>query len=94
VGFTLPVDKPSLIDYMLQTRYNKWEFNYDPAAEQAQAMAGLAGGGTPPNGSGSPGMPGSTGMPGTPGNGPGQTTPGSIPSNPNPTAPPGSSSPQ
>ncbi len=83
VGFTLPVDKPSLIDYMLQTRYNKWEFNYDPAAEQAQAMAGLAGGGTPPNGSGSPGMPG------TPGNGPGQTTPGQIP-----TPPPGSSSPQ
>ena len=44
VGFTLPVDKPSLIDYKQQKRYNKWEFNYDPAAEQAQAMAGLAGG--------------------------------------------------
>lgn len=33
VGLTLPVDKPSLILYKRQTRYNKWEFNYDPAAD-------------------------------------------------------------
>ena len=52
VGFTLPVNKPSLIDYMKQTSYNHWEFNYDPMADQAQAMAGLAGGagGTNTNG--------------------------------------------
>ena len=54
VGFTLPVDKPSLIDYKQQARYNKWEFNYDPAADQAQAMGGLtngaSNGGTPTNG--------------------------------------------
>ncbi len=45
VGFTLPVDKASLVDYKLQTRYNKWEFNYDPTEDQAQALAGLSGGG-------------------------------------------------
>ena len=76
VGFTLPVDKPSLVDYKLQTRYNKWEFNYDPTEEQAQALSGLSGGGAP-NGM----NPTST-----PGNGPLQTTPGQIPQNPNPDA--------
>lgn len=51
VGFGLPVKKPSLIDYMKQTSYDKWEFSYDPMADQAQAMAGMAGGGTAnPNG--------------------------------------------
>lgn len=51
VGFTLPVKKPSLIDYMKQTSYDHWEFNYDPMADQAQAMAGMAGGGAAnPNG--------------------------------------------
>ncbi|MGA8159171.1 MAG: hypothetical protein WCB76_00075, partial [Acidobacteriaceae bacterium] len=50
VGFTLPVKKPSLIDYMKQTSYDHWEFNYDPMADQAQAMAGLAGGAANPNG--------------------------------------------
>lgn len=50
VGFTLPTKKPSLIDYMKQTSYDHWEFNYDPMAEQAQAMAGLTGGaGANPN---------------------------------------------
>lgn len=44
VGFTLPVKKASLIDYMKQTHYNEWEFNYDPMADQAKAMAGLGGG--------------------------------------------------
>jgi type II secretory pathway pseudopilin PulG len=84
VGFTLPVDKASLVDYKLQTRYNKWEFNYDPTEDQAQALAGLSGG-TPPNG---------TNTPGSPGNGPGQTAPGGIPPNPNPTpTPPGPTDP-
>ncbi|HTV81792.1 MAG TPA: hypothetical protein VME18_04005 [Acidobacteriaceae bacterium] len=45
VGFTLPVNKPSLIDYMEQTAYNKWEFNYDPAADQLQQAVSLFGGG-------------------------------------------------
>ena len=79
VGFTLPVNKPSLVDYKLQTRYNKWEFNYDPTEEQAQALAGLSGGtptGTNP-----------TGTPGSPGNTPGQNAPGQIPPNPAPTPP-------
>jgi len=74
VGFTLPVDKPSLVDYKLQTRYNKWEFNYDPTEEQAQAMSGLAGGA--PTGTNPAGL--------TQGNNPGQVTPGQIPTNPNP----------
>lgn len=46
VGFTLPVKKPSLIDYMEQTAYNKWEFNYDPIVDQLQAVNLLGGGGT------------------------------------------------
>jgi hypothetical protein len=86
VGFTLPVNKPSLVDYKLQTRYNKWEFNYDPTEEQAQALAGLSGGtptGTNP-----------TGTPGSPGNTPGQNGPGQIPTNPSPTpTPPGPTDP-
>jgi type II secretory pathway pseudopilin PulG len=77
VGFTLPVDKPSLVLYKLQTRYNKWEFNYDPAEDLAQAMTGLSGG-----------TPSTTST--TSGTAPGTTTPGSLPTNPNsnPTAPP------
>jgi type II secretory pathway pseudopilin PulG len=55
VGFTLPVDKPSLIDYMEQTAYNKWEFNYDPAADRMQQAVSLfGGGGTTMNSSGAP----------------------------------------
>ncbi len=81
VGFTLPVDKPSLIDYKLQTRYNKWEFNYDPMEDQAQALSGLSGGapaGTNPAGS----------MTNPTGTTPGTTTPGTLPTNPTaPTAP-------
>lgn len=77
VGFTLPVDKPSLVDYKLQTRYNKWEFNYDPTEEQAQALAGLSGGG--PNGTNPTGI-----APGAPGT---TTSPGSLPTNPNPETP-------
>lgn len=45
VGFTLPVNKPSLVDYMEQTRYNKWEFNYDPVADQIEQAVSLLGGG-------------------------------------------------
>jgi type II secretory pathway pseudopilin PulG len=83
VGFTLPIDKPSLVLYKHQTRYNKWEFNYDPAEDQAQALAGLT------NGASTGGVP-------TNGTGPGTTTPGSIPQNPatspgsNPVTDPGS----
>jgi type II secretory pathway pseudopilin PulG len=55
VGFTLPVKKPSLIDYMKQTSYNHWEFNYDPMADQAQAMSGLGGGAGAANSNGTNG---------------------------------------
>ncbi len=75
VGFTLPVDKPSLIDYKLQTRYNKWEFNYDPMEDQAQALSGLSGGaptGTNPAGT----------MTNPTGTTPGTTSPGTMPTNP------------
>ncbi len=41
---TLTVNKPSLIDYKLQTRYNKWEFNYDPMEDQMMAAASMFGG--------------------------------------------------
>jgi hypothetical protein len=79
VGFTLPVDKPSLVLYKQQTRYNKWEFNYDPMEDQAQALSGLAGG-TPPS---------TTNPSSTNGLTPGTTSPGSLPSNPTaPTTPP------
>jgi type II secretory pathway pseudopilin PulG len=46
VGFTLPVDKPSLIEYKMQKRYNKWEFNYDPMEDQAMGITGMGGSGT------------------------------------------------
>jgi type II secretory pathway pseudopilin PulG len=51
VGFTLPIRKPSLIDYMEQTAYNKWEFNYDPAADMLQQAVSLLGGGATMNNS-------------------------------------------
>ncbi len=51
VGFTLPVKKASLIDYMEQTAYNKWEFNYDPAADMMQQGVSLLGGGATMNNS-------------------------------------------
>jgi hypothetical protein len=73
VGFTLPVDKASLVDYKLQTRYNKWEFNYDPTEDQAQALAGLSGG-----------TPTGTNPTGTT---PGTTAPGTLTTNPNPGTP-------
>ena len=44
MGFTLPVDKPSLVEYKLQKRYNKWEFNYDPMEDQMMAASSLFGG--------------------------------------------------
>jgi hypothetical protein len=95
VGFTLPVDKPSLIEYKLQTRYNKWEFNYDPMEDQAQAMAGLAtGGATPTNPNGTPTnnnspFGGSNGSGGSNGTGTsGTPTPPTNPTGPtDPTAP-------
>lgn len=63
VGFTLPVKKPSLIDYMKQTSYDHWEFNYDPMAEQAQAMAGLGGSANSPNAVGTNGTAPTNGQP-------------------------------
>ncbi len=66
VGMTLPVDKPSLIDYKKQTRYNKWEFNYDPVADLNQANTMPTNGpavGTPTNGA--PGMTSPTTSPTT-----------------------------
>ncbi len=53
VGFTLPVTRPSVIDYMEQTAYNKWEFNYDPAADMLQQATSLLGGGATMNNSSS-----------------------------------------
>ncbi|HVT96761.1 MAG TPA: hypothetical protein VHE33_04590, partial [Acidobacteriaceae bacterium] len=47
VGFTLPIDKPSLIEYKQQKRYNKWEFNYDPMEDQAMGIPGAGGVGSP-----------------------------------------------
>jgi type II secretory pathway pseudopilin PulG len=58
VGFTLPVKKASLIDYMEQTAYNKWEFNYDPAADMMQQGVSLLGGGATMNNS----APGTTAL--------------------------------
>jgi type II secretory pathway pseudopilin PulG len=87
VGFTLPIDKPSLIEYKLQKRYNKWEFNYDPMEDQAQTMTGLAGGGSgvPGQGIGGQGIGGQgTGGQGTGGSGSPPQTPTSPtdPTNP------------
>jgi len=85
VGFTLPIDKPSLIEYKQQNRYNKWEFNYDPMEDQAQALSGLSGG-----------APGSTNPAGSitnpTGTTPGTTMPGTLPTNP--TGPTDPTSPQ
>jgi hypothetical protein len=100
VGFTLPVDKPSLIEYKLQKRYNKWEFNYDPAEEQAQQLSGLAGGGTPPaagTGTGTgigTGNGTGTGFGGGTGTGFGGTPSPTPPTNPNPIAPTDPTAPQ
>ena len=82
VGFTLPVDKPSLIEYKLQKRYNKWEFNYDPAAEQAMAMAGMSSSSSAPTGATSPNSTTTTGLT------PGTTSPATPPTNPFPQTPP------
>ena len=59
VGVTLPVKKPSLIDYKKQKNYNQWEFNYDPMEDQMKQVAGAGGGATNLNGA-TPtnGMPG------------------------------------
>lgn len=85
VGFTLPVDKPSLVLFKQQKRYKQWEFNYDPAEDQAQALAGLT------NGLSSGGVPTNPNSPN--GTGPGTTTPGSIPPPPTSTPGPDSGSP-
>ena len=60
VGVTLPLNKPSVVVYKKQDRYNKWEFNYDPVEDQMKATASMFGGS-----SGQGGVPGGT-MPGSP----------------------------
>lgn len=59
VGVTLPLNKPSVVVYKKQDRYNKWEFNYDPVEDQMKATASMFGGS-----SGQGGVPGGT-MPGS-----------------------------
>lgn len=46
VGFKLPLQKSSILQYRLKTKYNEWEFVYDPVEERAAAAANLAGGGS------------------------------------------------
>ena len=55
VGITLPLDKPSIVVYKKQDRYNKWEFNYDPVEDQMKAAASMFGGGNPMGNGGNPG---------------------------------------
>ena len=40
VGVGIAVDKPSLVIYHKQDRYNKWEFTYDPIEEQILGSGG------------------------------------------------------
>lgn len=61
VGVTLPLNKPSVVVYRKQDRYNKWEFNYDPVEDQMKATASMFGGSSAMGG----GVPGGT----TPGGG-------------------------
>lgn len=65
VGFGLAVDKPSLVIYHKQDKYNKWEFTYDPIEEQLYAGSSGIPGATP--------IAGSSGTTGTSGGG--TTTP-------------------
>ncbi|HEX4006112.1 MAG TPA: hypothetical protein VHX60_08055 [Acidobacteriaceae bacterium] len=106
VGVTLSINKPSLMDYKLQSKYNKWEFNYDPMEEQMQAAGSLFGGdggSTGANGTGTgtggvfggstPGTGfGGAGTSGTGTSGTGTTNPGTGTSNPG-SLNPGSSDP-
>jgi hypothetical protein len=102
VGVTLSVNKPSLVDYKLQTRYNKWEFNYDPMEDQMNAATSLFGGGPTTTGqsgttSGLPGTSTGTGTSGTNnGSGTGFGSNGNLgnSNNPNPNESGGTSTPQ
>lgn len=102
VGFTLPVKKPSLVDYMQQISYDKWEFNYDPMVDQMQAANSLFGGGpaapslgpggingTQPGAGTAGGIGGTSPTDGSGPTGPGQTGPGAGGTSPgsNPTSP-------
>lgn len=95
VGFTLPSNKASLIDYKKQTHYNQWEFNYDPMEDQMAAAAAIMGGGAGAAASAT-GTTTGTGVQST-GGGMGIQTTGSTTSSPtSPASPsaPDSSSPQ
>jgi type II secretory pathway pseudopilin PulG len=65
VGVVPPLNKTAIADYKLQSKYNKWEFNYDPAEDQALAAASLLGGGSNNLNGASSATPGSTGSSGS-----------------------------
>jgi type II secretory pathway pseudopilin PulG len=48
VGVALPMEKPSLLAWRKQQKYNRWEFVYDPLADQVGATS-IFGGDPPPN---------------------------------------------
>jgi type II secretory pathway pseudopilin PulG len=50
VGVGIPSTKASLLDYKKQTRYNKWEFVYNPIEDQIEAAGMLGAGGQNVNG--------------------------------------------
>jgi type II secretory pathway pseudopilin PulG len=45
VGFSLPLNKASVVVFMKQTNYSHWEFNYDPIVDQLQPPSLLGGSG-------------------------------------------------
>ncbi len=51
VGFGIAIDKPSLVIYHKQDKYNKWEFTYDPVEEQMYVGSSGIPGATPVTGS-------------------------------------------
>lgn len=53
VGVGIPSTKASLLAYKKQTHYNKWEFVYNPIADQMRQAAGMLGAGQGANGSSS-----------------------------------------
>ncbi|HEY0784242.1 MAG TPA: type II secretion system protein [Acidobacteriaceae bacterium] len=58
VGVMPPLTKDAILQYKLKTKYNEWEFVYDPAEDQMAGAAGAAGGGGM-NLNGTAGSPGS-----------------------------------
>ncbi len=94
VGFGIALDKPSLVIYHKQDRYNKWEFTYDPIEEQMYVGSSGIPGASPVAGSsgtaGSPGTGSSTPFGST--NSPGSSTGIGFGATPAPTTNSGSSS--